>query len=78
MTSDLTCPECGERLPADAPRGLCPACLLKAGLASDTSEALDPVEVTSTFLGPARGGPRRGPRRVQPAGPVGWGRAWAP
>ena len=26
------CPACGSRLPADAPHGLCPACLLKEGL----------------------------------------------
>ena len=30
MTSDVFCPECEERLPADAPRGLSPACLLRA------------------------------------------------
>jgi serine/threonine protein kinase len=27
------CPECGAPLPSDAPRGLCPDCLLNAGLA---------------------------------------------
>ena len=27
------CRECGEKRPADAPGGLCPACLLRAGLA---------------------------------------------
>jgi predicted Ser/Thr protein kinase len=27
-----TCPECGADLPANAPRGLCPQCLLKAGM----------------------------------------------
>ena len=52
MTSDLTCPECGERLPADAPRGHCPACLLRVGLLGDISEALDLVEVIGSFLGP--------------------------
>ncbi len=30
------CPKCGGELPADAPAGLCPKCLLEAGLASDT------------------------------------------
>ena len=28
------CPECGSDLPADAPRGLCPRCLIKMGLES--------------------------------------------
>src|SRR5438067_8004981 len=30
------CPECGAPLPANAPAGLCPACLLKQGAADDT------------------------------------------
>ena len=30
------CPKCGGELPANAPAGLCPKCLLEAGLASDT------------------------------------------
>jgi hypothetical protein len=30
------CPECGTDLPASAPRGLCPACLLKRGLESNS------------------------------------------
>jgi serine/threonine protein kinase len=29
-----TCPQCRAELPADAPEGLCPACLLRAGLGS--------------------------------------------
>src|SRR4051794_19521324 len=30
MPEPITCPECGSCLPVDAPRGLCPACLLRA------------------------------------------------
>jgi len=30
------CPECGAQLPANTPSGLCPACLLKRGLESNT------------------------------------------
>src|SRR5262245_37653610 len=30
--SSKTCPSCGRPLPADAPSGQCPACLLRAGL----------------------------------------------
>src|SRR4051812_19782028 len=57
MTPNPTCPECGAELPTDAPRGLCPACLLKAGLGGDTSETLDPDPeldsrgVTSSLVG---------------------------
>src|SRR4051794_10295918 len=32
MTETQTCPRCGRTLPDDAPRGLCPACLLGAAL----------------------------------------------
>jgi WD40 repeat protein/tRNA A-37 threonylcarbamoyl transferase component Bud32 len=34
MTDARACPDCGVLMPADAPEGLCPACLLLAGLAS--------------------------------------------
>ena len=43
------CRGCGEKRPADAPSGLCPACLLKAGLLGEGSQLPD---VTITF-GPA-------------------------
>src|SRR5262249_15979408 len=33
MSENRTCPRCGRELPEDAPRGLCPACLLAAALA---------------------------------------------
>ena len=32
MNAENSCPKCQRRLPADGPRGLCPACLLAAGL----------------------------------------------
>lgn len=38
MTTASTCPACGSDLPADSPEGLCPDCLLSAGL----GEAVDP------------------------------------
>ncbi len=34
MNTNRLCPECGSPLSADAPEGLCPECLLKAGLGS--------------------------------------------
>jgi hypothetical protein len=37
------CPRCGRELPEDAPRGLCPTCLLAAALAGpDEADALTP------------------------------------
>ena len=32
MADENRCSECGSQLPADAPQGLCPQCLMKAGL----------------------------------------------
>jgi hypothetical protein len=72
MISDLTCPECGERLPADAPRGHCPACLLKAGLARDTSEAHDPVgsePIGHLDVSPRQPHRGRGPSRARSTRP---------
>ncbi len=36
MSETNRCPECGAELPASAPRGLCPACLMKRGLETNT------------------------------------------
>ncbi len=32
MQESSKCPECGSDLPADAPLGFCPQCLMKAGM----------------------------------------------
>ena len=40
MTELLRCPQCGAELPADAPSGLCPGCLLKQGLGSKAADRL--------------------------------------
>ena len=37
---EMTCPKCGKALPTDAPRGICPACLIQAGLASPSITAV--------------------------------------
>ena len=34
MNSENTCPQCHQSLPADAPAGLCPRCLLQQTLAA--------------------------------------------
>lgn len=36
MAETRKCPECGSELPPAAPQGLCPQCLLKAGLSSES------------------------------------------
>ncbi len=36
MNEENRCPQCGAELAANAPRGLCPACLLKGGLGTET------------------------------------------
>ena len=42
MTQTKTCPKCGAELPADAPAGICPKCLMQAGLASDQDAGSNP------------------------------------
>jgi serine/threonine protein kinase len=37
MTETGTCSNCGARLPADAPEGLCPSCLFKRALETNTA-----------------------------------------
>ncbi len=46
MRPERTCPDCGATLPADAPRGLCPNCLMGAALPSTSPPA---HEATGTF-----------------------------
>ncbi len=41
MSQRQTCPDCGSALPADAPRGLCPQCLLGAALSRTSSVGPD-------------------------------------
>jgi tRNA A-37 threonylcarbamoyl transferase component Bud32 len=53
-TATAFCPECGTALPADAPEGLCPQCLLK-GVISRAHEASQsaPPAGTTPYAGPA-------------------------
>jgi predicted Ser/Thr protein kinase len=48
------CPECDAALPADAPEGLCPQCLLK-GVVSSVHNPIQatPGEATGPYVGPA-------------------------
>ncbi len=42
MAEERRCGQCGEELPADAPSGLCPECLLRVGLQSQSREPCSP------------------------------------
>jgi serine/threonine-protein kinase len=45
MSPEHTCPDCGAALPADAPRGLCPHCLMGAALSGPASGGDDATRV---------------------------------
>ena len=55
MTTVLRlCPKCGAEIPSDAPEGVCPCCLLKAGfspLAETVVAAGDASTITATEAG---------------------------
>jgi hypothetical protein len=34
MAEELLCPQCGKTVPADAPQGLCPTCVMRAAFES--------------------------------------------
>ena len=57
MVVNRCCPQCGAQLPDDAPAGLCPKCLVKAGFdrkaeSERSAEASDPA-VQPTAKSPA-------------------------
>ena len=43
MTDKISCNRCGSELPANAPAGVCPRCLLQAGLLESTAEIASAV-----------------------------------
>ena len=50
MNPERTCPDCGAGLPADAPRGLCPNCLMGAALSRAVAVGPGaPAAATVTF-----------------------------
>ena len=74
------CPKCGQVLPADAPQGICPQCLLQLGfpsqLGNNVGEAASASDVSSSDVsatgasvaGPTAAGPRpfEGPQPTTP------------
>ncbi len=54
MAEEKRCPQCGAELPADAPHGLCPKCLMKMGLESGAKATVDDpgdIESPGTRIG---------------------------
>ena len=49
MAEPRLCPQCGEKLPSEAPEGLCPKCLLTVGLDNSASEQV-PMTDTATIV----------------------------
>src|SRR5712671_7536842 len=50
MADEKRCGECGAVLPAESPQGLCPACLLKRGLATEPSARTEYIPPTPAEL----------------------------
>lgn len=53
MSDERKCKECSVELPADAPQGLCPQCLMKQGLQTNTE--VDSGQGAGVFLPPEPG-----------------------
>ena len=54
MAQERQCSECGGRLAADAPQGLCPQCLMKLGLGTDANVTIGgsgQIETPGTIVG---------------------------
>ena len=50
MNAEHTCEQCGAALPADAPKGVCPACLLKLGMVPGSDDNFDQGEDDTTVI----------------------------
>ncbi len=67
MTVQPKCPRCGAELPAEAPQGICPQCLLAVAMPgredSQSASAHSGELATESFVVEEEG-PRRGVRRA--------------
>src|SRR5262245_34496191 len=58
MNAPHACPKCGALLPADAPEGLCPACLMSGGFSSGAATVkLTPSQKPGSSEAPATPAP---------------------
>ena len=53
MAKKTKCTKCGTDLPANAPKGLCPQCLMKAGMQSGEDNKADQPEISNSDTGSA-------------------------
>ena len=51
MTDPHQCPQCGAELPADAPDGVCPKCLMQQGFESLAEAPAQPTDSAATHSG---------------------------
>ena len=47
MAETRLCPQCGAELPTEAPEGLCPKCLLTAGLDNSASDQIPAADAAT-------------------------------
>ena len=47
MAETRLCPQCGAELPTEAPEGLCPKCLLTAGLDDSVTDQLPAADAAT-------------------------------
>ena len=52
MSEENRCPECGAPLPAHAPQGLCPGCLLKRGIETAPPASEEAGQASGDFTPP--------------------------
>lgn len=52
MAESSQCPQCGAEVPADAPQGLCPRCVLKAGFGTQPTDQALPARAESAATSP--------------------------
>lgn len=51
MAETTTCPKCGAELPGNSPVGICPKCLMQAGMASEQDAGSGPeIEVDHAYV----------------------------
>ena len=58
MSEESVCPKCGAEIPAGAPAGQCPQCMMNAGfesgdVASAEGQTIDPISSRSGFVAPS-------------------------
>src|ERR1043165_8571123 len=69
MQPAISCPQCGKIVPVDAPQGLCPACMMQAGLEGDIAEQRQTPAQGAETIAPPPGGFDTAPASTTVANP---------